>query len=62
MTWSRHADQRPSPEQIKRSGWRRQNILVVSADEERLTWTERELVRRLGEKLYGQTQGDGGHG
>ena len=24
------------------------------ADDERLTWPERELVRQLGEKLYGQ--------
>lgn len=44
---------RRSPDKIKRDGWRDQNILVVSADDQRLTWPERELVRQLGEKLYG---------
>lgn len=38
---------------VKRQGWREQRVLVVSAEDERLTWSERELVRQLGEKLYG---------
>jgi len=37
----------------KRDGWRRHGILVVSADDARLTWPERELVKQLGDKLYG---------
>ncbi|HHV67123.1 MAG TPA: hypothetical protein GXX48_05710, partial [Ochrobactrum intermedium] len=41
------------PEQVKREGWQEQGILAVSADDDRLTWPERELVRQLGEKLYG---------
>ena len=45
--------ERRSPERVKRDGWRDHNILVVSPDDERLTWPERELVRQLGEKLYG---------
>lgn len=44
---------RRSPDQVKRDGWREQGILAVAADDERLTWPERELVRQLGEKLYG---------
>jgi hypothetical protein len=48
---------RSSPEQVKRAGWRDQSILVVSADDDRLTWPERELVRQLGEKLYGNREG-----
>jgi hypothetical protein len=28
-------------------------VLAVSIDDERLSWPERELVRQLGEKLYG---------
>lgn len=44
---------RPSPEHVKRNGWHDQNILVVSVDDQRLTWPERELIRQLGEKLYG---------
>ena len=40
-------------EQVKHEGWREQGILVVAANDDRLTWPERELVRQLGEKLYG---------
>jgi len=28
-------------------------VLVVEKNDERLTWPERELIRQLGEKLYG---------
>ena len=38
---------------IKQRGWREQHILVVNADDERLDWMERELVRQIGERLYG---------
>lgn len=44
---------RPDPDTIKRDGWLDQGVLVVRADDQRLTWPERELVRQLGEKLYG---------
>ena len=44
---------RRDPEQVKRDGWYDQRILAVSLDDHRLTWPERELVRQLGEKLYG---------
>ena len=42
-----------TPDQVKRDGWREQRVLAVSLDDDRLTWPERELVRQLGEKLYG---------
>jgi hypothetical protein len=45
---------RRDAEQVKQDGWREQNLLVVSPEDQRLTWPERELVRQLGEKLYGQ--------
>jgi len=48
--------ERQPPEDIKRQGWQAQRVLVVDADDERLTWPERELVRQLGEKLYGTKQ------
>ena len=41
-------------EAMKQRGWRDQHILVVNADDERLDWMERELVRQIGERLYGQ--------
>lgn len=39
---------------IKERGWRDQHILVVSDIDERLDFVEREFVRRLGERLYGE--------
>ena len=42
------------PDQVKRDGWREQGVLAVAVDDERLTWPERELVRQLGDKLYGK--------
>ena len=58
MRWRTHGygGARRAPEEIKREGWREQNILVVAANDDRLTWPERELVRQLGEKLYGRKQ------
>lgn len=44
---------KPDPEQIKREGWREQGILVVSAEDDRLDWSQREFVKQIGEKLYG---------
>ena len=56
MRWTPpgYGGQRRAPEQIKRDGWRDQGILVVADDDDRLTWPERELIRQLGEKLYGK--------
>ena len=45
---------------LKQRGWRDQNILVVNADDTRLDPRERELVQRIGERLYGR--GGGRHG
>ncbi|KND16029.1 hypothetical protein ADZ37_25320 [Pannonibacter phragmitetus] len=57
-----YGGQRRDPEQVKREGWREQGVLAVSVDDVRLTWPERELVRQLGEKLYGKRQEDMRHG
>lgn len=39
---------------IKQTGWRDQHILVVSEQDDRLDFVEREFVRRIGERLYGE--------
>ena len=49
-----YGGERRSPETVKREGWREQGVLVVSPEDQRLSWPERELVRQLGEKLYGR--------
>ena len=48
------AAHRRAPDQVKRDGWKEQGLLAVAVDDDRLTWPERELVRQLGEKLYGK--------
>lgn len=48
-------DRRP-PEQVKRDGWREHGVLVVATNDDRLSWPERQLIRQLGEKLYGGKQ------
>jgi len=41
---------------VKRTGWQEQHILVVAEDDRRLDLVEREIVRRIGERLYGEKQ------
>lgn len=56
MRWTPkgYGGERRPVDEIKRDGWREHSILVVSPHDPRLTWPERELVRQLGEKLYGE--------
>ena len=49
-----YGGQRRSPDEVKREGWKDLGLLAVAIDDHRLTWPERELVRQLGDKLYGQ--------
>jgi hypothetical protein len=56
-----YGGERIPPEDLKRDGWRDRGILVITEDDQRLTWPERELVRQLGAKLYGKRQ-DAAHG
>jgi len=49
-----YGGERRSPDQVKRDGWHDQGILAINPDDDRLTWPEREIIRRLGERLYGK--------
>ncbi len=52
-------------EATKRQGWREQHLLVVSDEDERLDFMERQMIRRIGERLYGERrhgQTGGAHG
>ncbi len=58
-----YGGRRRDPDQVKREGWKEQGVLAVSLDDDRLTWPERELVRQIGEKLYGsRPEKEVGHG
>jgi hypothetical protein len=52
-----YGGQRRSPERVKQDGWQEQGVLAVAIDDARLTWPERELVRQLGDRLYGKREG-----
>ena len=56
MKWAPrgYGGERRPAESVKREGWLEQGLLAVSLDDQRLTWVERELVKQLGEKLYGE--------
>lgn len=56
MSWypKGYGGQRRSPDEVKKDGWKEQGVLAVSVGDNRLTWPERELVRQLGERLYGK--------
>jgi hypothetical protein len=55
----RHQPTQVDAEATKRAGWREHGILVVAERDPRLTWAERELVRQLGARLFGQrSEGD----
>ena len=45
---------------IKQRGWQELHILVVSDRDDRLNLVERELIRRIGERLYGGSAARGG--
>ena len=58
MRWSPYGygGERRPPEQVKRDGWREQGVLVIAENDDQLTWPEREMIRQLGEKLYGDNR------
>ena len=56
-----YGGERRSADDVKRDGWREQGLLAVSVEDDRLTWPERELVRQLGEKLFGKREAEGAH-
>lgn len=41
-------------EEVKRDGWNSHRILVVQADDSRLSWIERQIIEQLGKRLYAQ--------
>ena len=53
---------RRQTDEVKRDGWKEQGLIAVAIDDDRLTWPERELVRQLGERLYGKREREARHG
>lgn len=54
MTDIRVTEGGPRPDKsLRLRAWRDQHILVISESDDRLDFVEREIVRRIGERLYG---------
>jgi len=47
---------RSDPEVTKRNYWHKDRILLICADDIRLTWDEQQLVTHLGSRLYGSSR------
>lgn len=47
--------ERPYAEDIKRDGWRNFKILVIHSEDDRLSWSERAVIRDIGARLYGSS-------
>jgi len=39
-------------DKLKEDAWRDHRILVISADDPRIGWIERQVIEQIGEKLY----------
>ena len=49
-------------EATKQEGWKAMHLLVISPEDARLAAHERDLIRRIGERLYGSTKKGGAYG
>ncbi|MBF0400750.1 MAG: hypothetical protein HQL80_07045 [Magnetococcales bacterium] len=49
--------ERMDVEREKRKGWRNHGILVVAMEDPRLGWPEREMIKHLAQKIFGQHLG-----
>ena len=53
---ARYIPSKASPqeiEEIKRDGWREHGILVVAVTDHRLNWLQEQVIRQIGQRLYG---------
>ena len=49
------------PEKLKRQAFEKDGILVVSINDDRLNWPEKEIIKQIGNKIY-QTKPQGKNG
>jgi hypothetical protein len=47
---------RRAPEEVKCEGWHELGVLVINEDDDQLSWPERQLIRQLGDRLFGKRQ------
>jgi uncharacterized membrane protein YobD (UPF0266 family) len=47
-------------EAIKRNGFKDHDVLVIDLNDRRLAWQDRELLKSIGNRLYGKEQNRSG--
>jgi hypothetical protein len=52
---TREIGRKVDTEAIKRHAFNNQGIVVAKVDDPRLSWVDREELKRIGSKLYGET-------
>lgn len=53
-TLGRFVPSQMNVEEVKREGFNQHGILVVAVDDQRLSWIERQIIKQLGERIYGK--------
>lgn len=53
---TREIGRRIDYEDLKRHGFQDQGLVIVSVNDPRLNWTEREIVKNIGERFYGNVK------
>lgn len=51
---TREIGRRVDYEDLKRHGFQDQGLVIVSVNDPRLSWDQREIIKQVGEKLYGR--------
>lgn len=46
-------------EHLKRKAYQEYGTIVVGLDDRRIDWVEREVLKRVGDRLYGERKGNG---
>ena len=41
---------------VKRKGWQKDGILVIDINNPKLSWPDRELLKQIGNRFYGQSK------
>lgn len=41
-------------EAIKAAAWNEQGILIVSINDDRISWTDAEFLKQIGRRIYGE--------
>lgn len=59
-TLARFIPTSPDTDQIKKEAWANERILVIQAEDNRLTWIERQVIEAIGNRINGKARNSAG--